>query len=178
MNRSIVVAACISAIAFLPAMASAQYPPPPPPPPVYQPPPPQYYQPPPPQYYQPPPPQYYQPPPPRYYIAPAYRPPSNGIGAIVAGSIFLGVGLVFIGVSVPLWGDACGANHTCLNNIASPDYSTAAGAVTLDVLGSVFFVLGAVLLPIGIVQASRYGRWRSTQHVQLTPSPTGLKLTF
>jgi hypothetical protein len=181
MNRSIVVAVCISAIVSLPLAAHAQGYPPPPPPPVYRPapPPPQYYQPPPPPpYYAPPPSQYYAPPPPRYYIAPAYRPPSNGIGAIIAGSILLGVGIVLIGVSVPLWNDACGVNRTCFNDPYSSDYDAASGAVSLDVVGSILFVAGAILLPVGIVQASRYGRWRSSQRVQLAPSATGLKLTF
>ena len=186
MIRSFIVGVCIAAIALVPIAGRAQEPPPPPPPgyappppPPPQYPPPQYQQPPPPQYYQPPPPQYYAPPP-RYYVQPQFRPPSSGVGAIIVGAIFLGVGLIFVGVSIPLWGDACGVGHSCLNQPfdGSNDYANASGALALDIVGGALFTVGAIVLPVGIVQNARFNKWRSGQHVKLTPSATGLKLTF
>src|SRR5690242_11928265 len=77
---------------------------PPPPPPPYQQAPPPGYQPPPPPGYQPPPPGYPPPPPQYYQQAPQYqplyvpppprpRPPQNGLGEIIVGSIFLPIGI-------------------------------------------------------------------------------------
>lgn len=196
----------IAAIAFMPAAAWAQDEPPPPPtaPPQYAPPPPnqpppppqqyqeqqqypqqqypqqpqypqqQYYAPPPPQY----PPQYYAPPPPPpYMVVPRPpRPPSNGVGAIIAGSILVGVGLIFIGLSIPFWGDGCGAGHSCFADPTSNDYGNAAGGLALDVVGGMIFTTGAIVLPIGIATAVRYGRMRRGQRVNAAPN--GLKITF
>src|SRR5690348_5715315 len=44
------------------------------------------------------------------YVQPVYmqpRPPRSGIGMIIAGAVLLGLGVIFIVVSVPLWIDAC-----------------------------------------------------------------------
>jgi hypothetical protein len=189
MTRSslVTVGVCIAAIALAPIAAQAQEAPPPPlvtapPPPPPEAPPPQ--PPPPPQYYQPPPPQYYQPPPQPYYVQPAYYPvrrsPSNGVGAIVAGSILLGVGAILVGTSMILWNDACAPGRGCFDPTTSY-YGEAAGAAVMDTFGAIMFIAGAILLPVGIVQTVRYSKWKATQapqRVQLSPSLSGLKLTF
>jgi hypothetical protein len=212
MKRAFTVGVCIAMLALTPVVAQAQEGPPPPPPgytpppppPEYQPPPPQQYQQPPPQQYQPPPQQYQQQPPPQYYQPPPqyYAPPPpayytarpraapNGIGAIIVGSIMLGLGIILAGSSVILWDAGCGAGHVCFGtgitgvgagvdpNQVNSDNANAAGALSLDIVGGILFTVGAIVLPIGIVQAARYNGARSKQRVKLEPAATGLKLTF
>jgi hypothetical protein len=117
-----------------------------PPPPQYAPPPPQYYQ---QQPYQP---VYVPPPPPRQ--------PSNGLGDIIVGSIFLPMGLILLGTSTILW-DAC--NVRTSTNIACFDRGEAWGALTMDIFGAGFLIIGAILLPIGIVKAVKYNKWKHSQ---------------
>lgn len=130
------------------------------PPPQQYAPPPQYPQQPPPQYYAPPPPPPYYAPPPRFNYA-ANIPPPTGLGQLIAGSILLPLGIIFIAVSVPLWNDACNVQFGCVDAL-SPGYAEAMGALWLDVVGVVFVIAGLVLIPIGAARYGRYRRWRAT----------------
>ena len=206
---------CIAILALGPGLAHAQEPPPPPeapppapppppeqpppgyqqaPPPGYQPPPPGYqppppgYQPPPPGYQQPP--VYYAPPPPVYYATPPAAPvqPKNGIGEIIVGAIFLPLGLIFLGTSSVLWND-CTFQGGCFDP-NNPNYGEAWGAVALDVFGAGMTVAGAILLPVGIVKAVKYSKWKKAHHLawidRVTPTvkaganggSLGFSLTF
>jgi hypothetical protein len=181
MKVTVRIAALVAAFAVTAVVTLAQaqpepvYPAPPPgqPSPVYpapaQPPPPQPYPPPgypppqpyPPQPGYPPQPAYGQPayaPPPAYYGPP----PSNGVGLIVAGSIFLAVGV--------------------LNLITSPVCLTLNDHDTRDTclyaslgVGGVFTAIGLPLLIAGGVKRRHYNEWvRSRQAMVLE----GLRLSF
>jgi hypothetical protein len=164
-----------------------------PPPPGYQPPPPGY-QPPPPGYQQPPvyyapPPVYYAPPPVYYATPPAVQvQPKNGVAEIIVGAIFLPLGLIFLGTSSVLWND-CTFQGGCFDP-NNPNYGEAWGAVALDVFGAGMTVAGAILLPVGIVKAVKYSKWKKAHHLawidRVTPTlkaganggSLGFSLTF
>lgn len=169
---------CIAALALGPGLAYAQEPPPPPEappppqappgyqqaPPGYQPPPPGYPPPPPPGY-APPPPVYYAPPP-VYYAPPPPPPrhPSNGVAELIVGSIFLPIGIALLAGSVPLWNDCNLDGRGCF--AAGNAYASEAwGALTMDVFGAGMTVLGAILLPVGIVNMVKYSRWKKEHHL-------------
>jgi hypothetical protein len=176
-----------------PQYPPAQYPPPQYPPSEYQ----QQPQYPPPQY----PPAYAQPQyaPPQYappgYAQPMYtpppRPPGTGVGEVVFGFIILGLGVALIGTSVMVWDNANQAHNY------DTQFSNTVGGVVLDVFGVSFFVVGAVLIPVGFVKAAKHSRWLKQQQqraglidlghgVSLTPSlaatsdggRAGLKFSF
>jgi hypothetical protein len=119
----------------------------------------------PPTYYAPPPanpappPTYYQPAPP-VYVAPVVAPPiqpytpKRGIGDVIAGFIFLGLGAGLVGGSVPLW-QACG-RYSCFSD-AYLGYGW--GAVFMDIIGSAFLVTSFILIPVGFVKEAKYNRW-------------------
>jgi hypothetical protein len=129
------------------------------PPPGYQAPPPGYQQAPPPGY-APPPPGY--PPPPPGYAPPGYTyqqpPPPKGVGDVIAGFILLGVGIIFIGVSIPFWQDAYSTRPTISSFVAD-----VAIAVSFDILGTVMLIIGAILVPSGFGKMARYKRWQQQQ---------------
>jgi hypothetical protein len=116
-----------------------------------------------------------------------YLPPpiSTGIGDIIVGSIFLPLGVILLGTSAILWNE-CGANNACFNT--SDGTAQAAGATTMDVFGGMFVVMGAILLPIGIVKAVKFSRYsRGLQRadaidlghgISLGSSSKGLTLHF
>jgi hypothetical protein len=148
-------------LAFGPSLSYAQEYPPPPPPPGYPPPPPPpgYPPPPPPPPEGYPPPQYYAPPPPQYYAPPPPKPPSNGVGDLIVGCIFLPVGVIFIGASVVLWDD-CGRGGAACFDSRNVFFGEAVGAIVLDIFGSAMFVVGAIEIPVGIVKMAKYNRWK------------------
>jgi hypothetical protein len=120
------------------------------PPPGYQPPPPGY----------PPPPPGYPPPPPGY-APPGYTyqqpPPPKGVGDVIAGFILLGVGIIFIGVSIPFWQSAYSPRYT-VSFVAD-----VAIAASFDILGTVMLIIGAILVPSGFGKMARYKRWQQQQ---------------
>jgi hypothetical protein len=160
-------------------------PPPPPgyyvPPPPQPPPPPGYYQqqPPPGYYQQQPPPGYYQPPPPPppYYYPPApVRPISTGIGDIIAGFIMMPIGLIMIGVSVPLWNDCSNTRFQCFDP-NNPFYGDAWAALFLDIFGVSLAIVGTVEVAVGFVKLGRYNRWRQTHRAGLFDLGHGVTLS-
>jgi len=189
-SRSFLVGTICAMSAFGPSLVYAQqYPPPPPPPPEAQPPPPGYppppppgypppppgypppppgYPPPPPGYQQPPPgypppPQYYAPPPPQYYAPPVERPPSNGVGTFVTGLIMFPLGIVLVGTSVILWNDSAVCTSNVFGSCNNRQSSDVAGAVVMDVFGSAMIVMGAIFIPVGIVQMAKFSAWKKRQ---------------
>lgn len=178
---SLLVGAVCAMLAFGPSLSYAQeYPPPPPPPgyppppppPGYPPPPPQGYPPPPPEGYPPPPPQYYAPPPPNMYPPPPQveRQPPNGLGLLITGAVMFPVGVILLGTSVILWDDS-----VCVSNTfggCGSSTGLVAGAATMDVFGSAMVVLGAIFIPVGIVQMAKYGRWKKS-HMGGPPPQAG-----
>jgi hypothetical protein len=101
--------------------------------------------------------------------------PSDGHRAIVAGSVLLGVGALVLGGGIGLWVSGCGVNKPCLADSTSTYYPLAAAGLSLEIIGAAAFAAGAVLLPVGLVQSSRYKRWRA-EHVAVGPG--GPALTF
>jgi hypothetical protein len=142
-----------------------------------------------------PPAQQYQPPPPGYgqpgygqpgygqpaygqpaygqpvYVQPNYaraRPPQNGVGHIIVGSIFLPLGVALLGAGGYLWTVSCSYNLSCF----SPNglqYGLAWGAVFTTIFGSAFAVMGAIMIPVGIVKTVKYNRWKREQMNRGTP---------
>jgi hypothetical protein len=99
--------------------------------------------------------------------------PSDGRAEVVAGSVLLGIGALLIGGGTGLWVTGCGTNKPCLADRTSVYYSLAASGLTLDIVGAASFAAGVILLPIGLVQASHYKRWRA-DHVAQAPSTMGI----
>ena len=99
--------------------------------------------------------------------------PSDGKAAVIAGSVLLGVGALFIGGGTALWVTGCGTNKPCLADRTSIYYGIAASGLTLNIVGAASFATGAILLPIGLIQASRYKRWRA-DHVARAPLTTAI----
>jgi hypothetical protein len=156
------------------------------PPPGYPPPPP----PPPPTYYVPPPPQPYMP-----MVNPATLPPPNGVGQVIAGSVFLGVGVGLLAGGAWLYDDSayCVATLNRCTTAAGVGYTDKsvefASGVSLLVIGSAMTVVGAIFIPVGIIKMGRYNRWKREHHManlHLEPvlaasahaGELGFKLTF
>ncbi len=103
-------------------------------------------------------------------LAPIAAPSSDGRTATIAGAVLLGVSATFVLGSIPLWTRGTGPIGGAL-------------AGTLDAIGIATFVPGAILLPIGLVQASRHRRWYRQGNPQAfqwaptaSPSATGLNV--
>ena len=168
-----------------PPPPNPEYAPPPPPPPVYGNPPPVYVN---------PPPVYYAPRP--IYVQPMYvqQPmvPQPGIGTVIGGFVFLGLGVGFLAGGGYLLDQACsrptggvGFGAGCFDGTGSY-YGWAWGGTIMVTFGSIFTILSLILIPVGFVKQARYNRWRDAQQQRrrsdikpyLEPSASGLTLRF
>jgi len=150
-----------------------------PPPPVYVAPPPVYYA---------PRPVYVQP----MYVQPMVLTPRPGIGTIVTGFVFLGLGVGMLGSGAWMVNRACSGNSfggsfsggSCFDATGS-DYGYAWGGTILITFGAIFSIMSLILIPVGFVQQARYNKWvqqrqnrRGSSKPYLEPAASGLTLRF
>jgi hypothetical protein len=117
--------------------------------------------PPPPGYAPAPPPPGYAPPPPGYGYAP---PPSSGVGLIVTGSIFIGVGVLNLALA-----------PVCKTDAVSKSSQDVCLYASLGV-GIGFTAVGIPLAVVGGSRRRAYNRWRQSHPVMATLAE-GLQLT-
>jgi hypothetical protein len=115
--------------------------------------------------------------------------PPRGVGEVIAGSIFLPLGVLFVAASIPLW-NACG-DYGC-SSTRDSDYGLAVGATVLDLFGAAFLISGLAMVISGAVKEGRYNRWKAAQpqallnrvtplvavHPRSGDSSIGLRLSF
>jgi hypothetical protein len=101
------------------------------------------------------------------YAPPAYvaEPPSNGVGYIITGSIFVGLGGLNL-LTAPL----CKVDDV----IPDPDTQDACLYASL-IVGGVFLAVGIPLLVVGVGKRAAYKRWLM-QHPVASQLLTGVKV--
>ena len=80
------------------------------------------------------------------------------MGRIITGAIFIPVGILMIGGSVPIW-DSCGS---CLDSSSSSHVSAGIGALSLDLVGTALVITGTILLIDGAVKEGKYNKWKAS----------------